>query len=94
MNKNQARQIWAILVEYCDAPGDSDTEFIFVGYLVSTPDAEFRFQGNLGFGGKLYNNANGLYVAYYREDKTTARDKAERIANAELAKLVKQWASP
>ncbi len=91
VNEDQARQIWAILVEYCDAPGDSDMESAFVDYLVSTPRAEFRFQGNLEFGGKLYVNGNGIYVAYYKEHKNDEREKAKCMANKKIAELVQQW---
>ena len=46
---------------------------------------EFRFQGSLGFGGKIYFNPHrGLYVSCYREDETPERNSAIERMNAWL----------
>jgi hypothetical protein len=45
---------------------------------------EYRFQGSLGFGGKLYNNHGKLHVSCYREDETPERLAAIDRANNKL----------
>ncbi len=46
---------------------------------------EWRFQGQLGFGGKYYSERNK--VSCYSEDKTEHREYLIKKLNEELAKL-------
>lgn len=48
---------------------------------------EFRFQGALGFGGKVYFRDGKWGVYYYPEDRTAERDAICERTNAALAKL-------
>jgi hypothetical protein len=66
----------------------------FVRYAVrekaSSFGIEFRFQGHLGFGGKIHRNSNRnalFYVDYYPEDKTPERDAMQDNANTRLAEI-------
>lgn len=61
----------------------------YLHYVVDKDDSiEWRFQGLFGFGGKLYNNRNGLYVSYYHEHTTHAREYACKLLNEKLAELI------
>lgn len=69
MTTELAHQIYTILVEHLDArEGDRDA---FV-YHMATGCREWRFQGCLGFGGKLYND-HKLRVDCYPEDYNEER---------------------
>ena len=50
-------------------------------------DCEWRFQGNLGFGGKLWFEREGWRVSCYPEDETPRRCEAIEKANAVLKGL-------
>lgn len=50
-------------------------------------DYEFRFQGDLGFGGKFWDYDGRWYVTYYAEDQTKNRDDIEIRANIALEEL-------
>lgn len=51
----------------------------------TTEPYEYRFQGSLGFGGKIYfGHHRGLYVSCYREDETPDRKSAIGRMNAWL----------
>lgn len=81
---NTAKRIWNILVKHCDAKIDSDS---FINLAVNGKLTEFRFIGNLGFGGKIWNNRYSFYVTCYPEDETPVRLAAIKCANEELSKL-------
>jgi hypothetical protein len=75
--------IYNILVDVCEAPESSRDAFI--QYYVENLDGEYRFQGNLGFGGKFYFGKDRWYVAYYYEDITDERVKVASKVNHRLA---------
>lgn len=53
---------------------------------------EWRFQGKLGFGGKLHINAHrGVYVTAYPEDLTPERQAMIDKANDKLASIALVW---
>jgi hypothetical protein len=56
-------------------------------YMVSARHPEYRFQGAVGFGGKLNFDGHRLYVTCYREDETPERLKDIDAANAKLGEL-------
>lgn len=82
-----ANQIWDILVETC---GASETSLAFGrdAFIRCATDSwtEFRFGGELGGGGKVYNNGT-FYVATYREEETPRRIKMMEKANQRLSAL-------
>lgn len=68
-------RVWSVLVEHAGAKESMRDEFLAVH------DYEFRFQGVLGFGGKVYGK-HTLHVDCYTEDYTPARRAViERVNN-------------
>lgn len=60
----------------------------FVRYLTERESwHEFRFQGCLGFGGKLYRSGDGTRVDCYAEDTTPEREAVIARVNALLELL-------
>lgn len=58
--------------------------------LQSGEHLEYRFQGHLGFGGKLWlNKGKAPYVTCYPEDETAGRKQLIALANEDLATM---WA--
>lgn len=85
-----AREVWLILQEECGASTKFDPTMAFV-YMQdeADPPQEYRFQGALGFGGKLWNEAyKGLSVDCYDGDLTVARRLMIAKANLRLRKLL------
>jgi hypothetical protein len=91
----EAEAIWAVLVEECGAKTDHG----FVHHQTNRHVTEWRFIGNLGFGGKFWRNSSRRpddswgehwYVTYYPEDQSAERDAAENAANERLWTLLKQ----
>lgn len=89
LNEAQAEAIYDLLVEHgaTDDPGDRR---FFVSYVTDRNerwDFEYRFMGQFGFGGKLYEGGPVPLVDQYREDETPESKAAiaalnERIAEA------------
>jgi hypothetical protein len=89
LTTSQALQVYKVLVEECGAPDSVDSVNLFVqvsGRQENSP-LEYRFQGALGFGGKLYTPE--MRVSCYREDETPERLAMIDRANARLAALPK-----
>lgn len=86
MNTTTANKIYDILVVTC---GASDTiRDYFVQKQTTERCKEFRFQGDLGVGGKFRRPRGRFwYVDYYQEDKTPMRDAQEDLANIMLQRL-------
>lgn len=94
LTEDQANQIWDVLIDLCQAPPDNGTRQQFVSHCVTSDEVEFRFQGSLGFGGKLYyapriNEAPR--VGYYPEDRTKTGDLVVAKANEHLDTLWREW---
>ena len=84
LNEKQANAIYDILVEECGAPEEAYDREYFVRHQTTDEISEWRFQGNLGFGGKFWNCNNRLYVNCYREDETPLRQIMIDVANKRL----------
>ena len=84
--------IYDILVTLCGAPKDSDCRMMFVGCAEQHPSDrsfEYRFQGSLGFGGKVWlYNGEAPYVNCYQEDFSQAAKATIAQADAALKALV------
>ncbi len=81
-----ATDIWSILQQEVGAKGTRRSAFL--RWVSSGTFAkEFRFFGNLGFGGKLHVGAEYLYVSMYSEDETPDRFAAVQTANTRLKAL-------
>ena len=83
-----ANKVYDILVEECWASESGRDAFISTE--TTEVCTEYRFCGNLGFGGKFWNANDRLYVNYYSEDGTPQRDKMMDAANKRLSKLVEE----
>lgn len=77
-----ANQIWDVLVSTCGATERGRYDFVM--YSMFNDLTEYRFIGNLGFGGKFYNN---FRVDCYPEDDTPEREQAIIVANKLLKDL-------
>lgn len=84
------RAVWCVLMLDCGAPPlESDT---FVQFNYHFPQCgEFRFQGYLGFGGKIYADGRRLRVSCYTEDVSPKRWGMIARCNSQLAALVDAW---
>jgi hypothetical protein len=91
-----AHKIYGILIEHagCHDPTkdgrDDHTRDSFVATAVEGKWTEWRFQGVLRFGGKVWNNAGRWYVSCYREDEQALQTSAIRRTNAALDKLYEE----
>lgn len=85
--------IYEILMDTCGAPERHCEEFIRMW-----PCGEFRFQGDLGFGGKIKSRSgiytqdgwlwsDHIFVSCYPEDMTNARREMIKAANELLEQM-------
>lgn len=81
--------IYDILVRCCGASEEDRGNFVrYVENWAPHHTLEWRFQGSLGFGGKVWlYNSEVPYVNFYPEDSNPSRDLAVLKANDELAAL-------
>lgn len=92
----QAERAYDILVREAGAVDDAPERASFVA-LVTRENAsgEYRFGGDLGFGGKFKYGNSRVLVDCYREDQTEPRVAILRRTNAALAdvfgNVVPQW---
>jgi hypothetical protein len=83
LSSDIADKVWTILVEECGVPEREREIFIF---LIGMDDiTEYRFCGNLGFGGKFWPNK--FEVNCYQEDENEERRTAMEKANGRLVAL-------
>lgn len=77
-------EIWTVLVDECGAPRDAMMLRQFVDQWPAC--REFRFQGALGFGGKIWADRiqPRMWVSCYPEDRTPERDAMIDRANQRL----------
>jgi hypothetical protein len=73
-----------ILIEHCGVSPNRRKNL--VEDFMWTQPTEYRFQGNLGLGGKLYNDSK-LKVNCYPEDRTPKIDLMIQDANTKLKEL-------
>lgn len=83
-------RIYDILIEHVGASPSKDQRETFIDYFLERRAVEWRFCGNLGFGGKFYRLYQHYYVSYYPEDQTPERDSAIAKVN-ELLKEIPYW---
>lgn len=91
MTEEEAQKVWDILVEECDAGSRGREQFVATVTKGETPCREYRFQGALGFGGKLYMEPRRWSVGYYSEDESAYRNLCEARANARLHDLFLEY---
>lgn len=81
-----SRHVWGILVNHAGAI-DADSNWVQFRQWWDRYDGgydEFRFMGDLGFGGKLHRSRDGLRVSCYPESMTFERQKIIETTNAAL----------
>lgn len=88
LTTEQANEIYDILVAHCGAPGDQEPRDLFI---LNKDASEYRICWKFGFGGKFYNNNNGIYVGGYPEDMTPERASIVNMANQKLQELQDKW---
>lgn len=86
MTKDRALLVLEILHRHCGYEYDDGEKDIFI-FWMEKDCPEYRFMGNLGFGGKIYNEHDRLRVGYYPEDKHHERELDVMLANEELKKI-------
>lgn len=86
MTETTANEIYDVLVRECGAPEGMRESFLAV---MTRPGetSEYRFIGDLGFGGKFRNTNNRFYVDCYSEHVTEARTQMIDAANVKLAAI-------
>jgi len=90
--KAHLRKVWDVLVKHVGAQADGVDFFLSCCAMEyrTGRTMEYRFQGKLGYGGKVWlNNGHDKppYVNCYQEDETPALKRFMTIANKELAAL-------
>lgn len=75
-------EVYDILVEHAGAPESDRSSFVAYCAPLSFGH-EWRFQGNLGFGGKFYADFRGrnLRVGCYSEDRNEERERIIDLVN-------------
>jgi hypothetical protein len=90
VTENQASAIYRILIDVCGASDSTYARILFVDTFSYDPEKtyqteEFRFQGKLGYGGKIYNDSyHGIRVSTYKENSTKEIQKMIQSANVLL----------
>lgn len=80
-----AAAVYKILAEEAGAYDDDDSLRSFEYHWPEC--GEYRFQGNLGFGGKVWANRGSVYVTCYPEDSNRDRETIIRACNTRLEAL-------
>jgi hypothetical protein len=84
-----AEAIYDVLMEHAGAP--ENWRSMFINHQSNRHESEWRFQGDLGFGGKFkrawHPGGERWFVDYYSEDRTPERDEIMRVTNEALAEL-------
>jgi hypothetical protein len=88
----QAREVYDILVAYAGAAEGVGRDSFELEFTSDQPTNEWRFCGDLGFGGKF--RFPHMTVDCYPEDETPSRLDAIERTNARLAELRARWAAP
>lgn len=84
MTNEQAEMVLEILSQHAGFRGDVP---MFMHAQTRSVCPEYRFQGSLGFGGKLYREGDRMWVSCYREDETPDRFTVIERTNAALSAL-------
>ena len=102
MNEETANLVYDILVEECKAPESMRDAFVchHINELHQVCEKhayrsnEWRFQGNLGFGGKFWQSKERWYVDCYSEDMADMQKPIIDKANKRLSDLKEKSCEP
>lgn len=84
-----SRQIYQILVDQVGANSKED-DFVTFAHYMERDCREFRFVGNLGFGGKFYNDGRWR-ISCYSEDSNEERDTVIENVNRQLQLMYNEF---
>lgn len=85
LREDEAGVIYGLLVAGAGARDCEDERDCFIRYAAGQQDVEWRFQGALGFGGKLYFDGWSVpRIGCYPEDQTPARQAIIEKLNAKF----------
>ena len=86
ITEEMANKVWDVLIEHAGASShDADRLAFVISSVGEDRLPEYRFQGALGFGGKVYlRDRRGWEVYYYPEDRSQKRDAIVSRTNAAL----------
>jgi hypothetical protein len=85
LTKENANKIYDLLINIGGASSYERSDFVYHHVESDSGCDEWRFRGNLGFGGKYRSHTNR--VDCYREDATPERIRITDNLNSELSKL-------
>lgn len=85
VSNESAQKIYDLLVARAGANESNREEFVHYAMSDTKLPLEFRFQGDFGFGGKIYIDYDRWYLDYYHEDRTDELEKTRR----ELDKILR-----
>lgn len=84
LTETQAAMVWGVLVAVCGARPSLWDQFVHYVTREDRYGHEFRFEGNLGPGGKFYRTNGSWTVSCYLEDHTNQRSRTIDEANKYL----------
>lgn len=87
LTRQQADIVYELLKQQCNAKECYKPLFVQSVIKQTRFGMEFRFQGDLGFGGKFHSNSNGWYVSCYPEDETEELKLKIGLVNRVLEKF-------
>jgi hypothetical protein len=90
LSPEQANALYDVVVAIAGAPENLREQWLHYATAEGSHfgGLEFRFQGKLGFGGKLvYDGFRAAYVNCYEEHRSPAKDAIMAATNIALAKV-------
>ena len=85
MSEDKANQIYTVLTNFAGARDTERDDFVYHFSKAKEMPNEWRFRGNLGFGGKYWPKRN--QVSYYSEDSTEKFQELKTTIDKELKKV-------
>ena len=94
LSEEIANEVYNVLVQECGARDDNtfiSERLAFVMRQTREHIREWRFMGDLGFGGKFWNNNGRFYVNCYPEELNDEKQRMIDRANARLAPIYEKY---
>jgi hypothetical protein len=89
LTRQEASDVYDILIAECGAPM-SERPFFIASIMEDRSIHEWRFCGNMGYGGKFKLNNGQAYVTFYPEDTTPERQQIRVKVDGMLDTLLKE----
>lgn len=87
ITRDMAESIWEVLVIHCGASAAPRHQEAFAAIATEPEFSEYRFGGNLGFGGKFFATDTKWWVSCAKENDTAETMRMVNAANKELVLL-------